>query len=63
LLDPILPELWRAGGSDEQRRVFAQSHLMSLSKSGNRGRASTALDNLVGDRPATRLENLWRKQI
>jgi tetratricopeptide (TPR) repeat protein len=63
LLDPILPELWRAGGSDEQRKVFAQSHLMSLSKSGNRGRAATALASLVGDRPATRLENLWRDQI
>jgi tetratricopeptide (TPR) repeat protein len=63
LLEAVLPEVWRAGGSDEQRRVFFESHLMSLIKSRNRARASRALEDLIAGRRATRLENLWRDKI
>jgi len=63
LLDPILREVWRAGGSDEQRRVFLESHFLSLLKSGNRLQASRALEKLIGGRSATRRESLWRDEI
>lgn len=63
LLGPILPRVHRAGGSDEQRAVFIQSHLMGLIKSGQRNGALDALRGYIGDRPITRLEQRWLDQI
>ncbi len=58
-LAPILPEVACAGGSDEQRGVFVQSHLVSLVKGGHRKRARKAIEDYIAGRPVTPLERYW----
>lgn len=62
-LAPILPEVACAGGSDEQRGVFIQSHLVSLVKGGNRERAHRAIEDYIAGRPVTSLERHWLAEI
>jgi tetratricopeptide (TPR) repeat protein len=62
-LAPILPEVACAGGSDEQRGVFIQSHLVSLVKGGNRDRAHRAIEDYIAGRPVTSLERYWLAEI
>ena len=54
LLQPILDDVPCVGGSDEQRGVFAESHLVSLIRAGRRAEARTALQRTyrapAGDR-------------
>jgi tetratricopeptide (TPR) repeat protein len=63
-LAPILPEVACAGGSDEQRGVFIQSHIVSLVKSaGDRERAQRAIHDYIAGRPVTPLERFWLAEI
>jgi len=62
-LAPILPEVAAAGGSDEQRCVFIQSHLVSLVKGRNRKRAQSAIEDYIAERPVTPLERYWLAEI
>ena len=59
LLQPILTDVPCVGGSDEQRGVFAESHLVSLIKAGRKTEARTALDQHINGRPETALERRW----
>jgi tetratricopeptide (TPR) repeat protein len=58
-LGPILPEVACVGGSDEQRGVFIQSHLVSLIRGGNREAARAAIEEYIAGRPITSLERHW----
>ena len=58
-LAPILPEVARGGGSDEQRGVFIQSHIVSLIRGKNTNSARDAIDNYIAGRPITPLERHW----
>ena len=62
LLGPIINDVPCVGGSDEQRGVFIQSHLVSLIRSGQKPAASTALREYIGARGLTRLEQRWLEQ-
>jgi tetratricopeptide (TPR) repeat protein len=62
LLAPILPEVALGGGSDEQRGVFIQSHIVALVRSGNRESARAAIDQYIAGRPVTPLEEHWKSQ-
>ena len=61
LFEPILPEIARGGGSDEQRGVFSQSYLMSLIQSGERAAARHLLNGWIGSRTPIALERHWRR--
>ncbi len=63
LLQPILAEAPCVGGSDEQRGVFAESHLLSLIRAGHRAEARDALNEHIGRRPETALERRWAEMI
>jgi tetratricopeptide (TPR) repeat protein len=63
LLEPILDEVPCVGGSDEQRGVFAESHLVSLIKAGRRAEARAALAAHINGRPETALERRWAESI
>ena len=58
-LAPILAEVACVGGSDEQRGVFIQSHLVSLIRGGHRDAARDAIDKYIAGRPITPLERYW----
>jgi tetratricopeptide (TPR) repeat protein len=62
-LGPILPEVACAGGSDEQRGVFIQSHLVSLVKGDHRERAHRAIEDYIAGRPVTPLERYWLAEV
>ncbi|MFI5038209.1 MAG: helicase HerA domain-containing protein, partial [Solirubrobacterales bacterium] len=47
LLQPILADVPCVGGSDEQRGVFAESHLVSLIRAGHRAEARDALSEHI----------------
>ena len=63
LLEPILAEVPCVGGSDEQRGVFGESHLVSLIRAGRRTEARIALSEHVARRPETALERRWAGMI
>src|SRR3984957_10947508 len=63
LLQPILNDLACVGGSDEQRGVFAESHLVSLIKAGRKSEARTALIEHIARRPITAVERRWAEMI
>jgi tetratricopeptide (TPR) repeat protein len=63
LLQPILADVPCGGGSDEQRGVFAESHLVSLIKAGRKTEARAALADHINDRPETALERHWAESI
>jgi len=63
MLGPILPEVACCGGSDEQRGVFIQSHIVSLIRGKNRDAARGAVENYIADRPVTLLERHWLSEI
>ncbi|MGD0117745.1 MAG: hypothetical protein ABSD30_06750 [Candidatus Binatus sp.] len=63
LLEPILEEVPRVGGSDEQRGVFAESHLVSLINAGRKSEARAALAGHINGRPETALERRWAGSI
>jgi len=63
LLGPILNDVHCAGGSDEQRGVFIQSNLIALIRSGQRSEASRALQEYIGSRGQTPLEQRWMAQL
>jgi tetratricopeptide (TPR) repeat protein len=63
LLQPLLAEVPCAGGSDEQRGVFAESHLVSLIKAGRKAEARAALAGHINGRPETLLERYWAAMI
>jgi tetratricopeptide (TPR) repeat protein len=63
LLQPILADVQCVGGSDEQRGVFAESHLVSLIRAGHRAEARAALSEHIARRPETALERRWAESI
>jgi hypothetical protein len=63
LLQPILRDVACVGGSDEQRGVFAESHLVSLIKGARRAEARTALDEHITGPPMTAVERRWAEMI
>jgi tetratricopeptide (TPR) repeat protein len=63
LFQAILPEIACGGGSDEQRGVFSQSYLMSLTKSGVRAGARSLLQGWIGSRTPIPLEEHWLAQM
>jgi hypothetical protein len=63
LLEPILEEVPCVGGSDEQRGVFAESHLVSLINAGRKSEARAALAGHINGRPETALERRWAGSI
>jgi tetratricopeptide (TPR) repeat protein len=63
ILHPILNEVPCVGGSDEQRGVFAESHLVSLIRSGRRLEARMALSEHIARRPMTAVERRWAETI
>jgi tetratricopeptide (TPR) repeat protein len=63
LLQPILNDVACVGGSDEQRGVFAESHLVSLIRGGRRAEARTALSEHIAGRPMTAVERRWAEMI
>lgn len=63
LLGPIVNEVPCVGGSDEQRGVFIQSHLVSLIRSGQKRAATAALQEYIGARGITPLEQRWLGQL
>ncbi|HXW84841.1 MAG TPA: hypothetical protein VEJ86_10585, partial [Candidatus Binataceae bacterium] len=63
LFEPILDEIWRGGGSDEQRGVFAQSYLVSLIRQGANARASSVLRDWLGSRTPIPVEQHWLSQV
>ena len=63
LLQPILADVPCVGGSDEQRGVFAESHLVSLIRAGRTDEARAALNQHIADRPETALERRWAESI
>ena len=63
LLAPILPDVACAGGSDEQRGVFIQSHIVSLIRGKNNDSARTAIENYIAGRPVTPLERHWLSEV
>jgi hypothetical protein len=64
ILQPILNDVPCVGGSDEQRGVFAESHLVSLiSEAGRRAEARTALSEHIARRPETAVERRWAGMI
>ncbi len=63
LLEPILADVACVGGSDEQRGVFAESHLVSLISAGRKAEARTALTDHIDGRPETALERHWADLI
>jgi hypothetical protein len=63
LLEPILADVACVGGSDEQRGVFVESHLVSLIKAGRKSEARAALAGHIDGRPETALERRWAQLI
>lgn len=63
LLLPILNDVPCVGGSDEQRGVFAESHLVSLINAGRKTEARAALGEHIARRPETALERRWAEMI
>ncbi|MGA8645058.1 hypothetical protein [Candidatus Binatus sp.] len=63
LLQPILNDVPCVGGSDEQRGVFAESHLVSLIRAGRKAEARAALADHIARRPETALERRWAEMI
>ena len=63
LLQPILNDVPCVGGSDEQRGVFAESHLVSLIRAGRRAEARAALSEHIARRPETAVERRWAEMI
>jgi tetratricopeptide (TPR) repeat protein len=63
ILQPILNKVPCVGGSDEQRGVFAESHLVSLIRAGRRAEARTALSEHIARRPETAVERRWAEMI
>ena len=63
LLQPILADVPCVGGSDEQRGVFAESHLLSLIRGGRKVEARAALSEHIAGRPETALERHWADSI
>ena len=63
ILQPILNDVPCVGGSDEQRGVFAESHLVSLIRAGRRAEARTALSEHIARRPETAVERRWAGMI
>jgi tetratricopeptide (TPR) repeat protein len=63
LLRPILAETPCVGGSDEQRGVFAESHLVSLIRAGRKDEARAALIEHIAGRDETALERRWEESI
>ena len=63
LLEPILAAVPCVGGSDEQRGVFGESHLVSLIRAGRRTEAHVALREHIARRPETALERRWAGMI
>ena len=62
-LSPIINDVPCVGGSDEQRGVFIQSNLVSLIRSGQKRAASQALQEYIGARGVTPLEQRWLDQV
>ena len=62
-LAPILPEVACAGGSDEQRGVFIQSHIVSLIRGKSSDSARNAIDSYIAGRPVTALERHWLSEV
>ena len=48
---------------DEQRGVFAESHLVSLIRAGRKAEARAALGEHIARRPETALERRWAELI
>ncbi len=63
LLGPILSEVACGGGSDEQRGVFVESHLVALIRAGRKDEARRALNSYIADRPETPLQRRWSSWI
>ncbi|HKN14618.1 MAG TPA: hypothetical protein VJX68_15630 [Candidatus Binatus sp.] len=63
LLQPILADVPCVGGSDEQRGVFAESHLLSLIRGGRKVEARAALSEHIAGRPETALDRHWADSI
>jgi len=63
MFEPILGEIWRGGGSDEQRGVFSQSYLVSLIRQGTKARASEVLREWIGSRKPIPVEQQWLSRI
>ncbi len=63
LLQPVLADAPYGGGSDEQRSVFAESHLVSLIRAGRKAEARAALNEHINRRPETALERRWAESI
>ena len=63
LLQPILSDVECVGGSDEQRGVFVESHLVSLIRGGRRAEARIAISEHIARRPMTAVERRWAEMI
>ena len=63
LLGPVLNDVACGGGSDEQRGVFIQSHLVSLIRAGRKAEARRTLSGYIATRPETPLERRWASWI
>lgn len=59
LLEPLLPEMAHAGGSDAQNDLFRQTCLAAWLATGRRAAARAFLEQRLRDRPALPLEQRW----
>ena len=63
LLGPVLHDVACGGGSDEQRGVFIESHLVALIRAGRKAEARRTLTGHIASRPETPLEHRWASWI
>lgn len=62
LLEPMLGEVARIGGSGAQREIVEDTLIVALMRSGDTAKASSLLDRRLHRRPSAR-DLSWRKQI
>jgi tetratricopeptide (TPR) repeat protein len=63
LLDPVVGEIGRVGGSDAQDDLFRYAHLVALIDAGRKGAARTMLDDMLSGRAPTPLEDRWLRRL
>ena len=63
LLDPVVGEIGRVGGSDAQDDLFRYAHLVALIDAGRNGAARTMLDDMLSGRAPTPLEDRWLRRL
>lgn len=63
LLGPVIGQEACGGGSDEQRAVFIESYVVSLIRAGRKPEARAVLNDYIGDRPVTPVQQRWLSWI